>query len=214
MISSSNNSLIELVNASKSFGKKKVFENLNFSFYQTERVAITGPNGCGKTTLLKTIAGIEQLSNGSISGSSKLKVSYLPSDLNTFLLPWYSVSQNISFYLTKGKRLKLGRNKREDVFQMLQHYLPSITTDFLDKRTYQLSTGEKALIGLVCILQAPSSIFLLDELFANTSATVSDKLILFFENHFEDGKLLIFTSHNQNITSRLATRTMVMDYAT
>ena len=62
----------------KSFDLQLLFENVSFSLNQGDRFGLVGPNGCGKTTLLRILAGIEQPSAGHVSHNATLKIGYLP----------------------------------------------------------------------------------------------------------------------------------------
>ena len=72
--------MIQLTGASMRFGPKVLFEGLNWLITPQERVAIVGANGTGKTTLLKILAGLEQLDSGTITQQKSLRVGYLPQD--------------------------------------------------------------------------------------------------------------------------------------
>ena len=72
--------MIQLTGASMRFGAKVLFEGFNWLITPQERVAIVGGNGTGKTTLLKILAGIEQLDSGTITQQRSLRVGYLPQD--------------------------------------------------------------------------------------------------------------------------------------
>jgi ATP-binding cassette subfamily F protein 3 len=63
-----------------SFGAKVVFDKLQLRFYPHEKVALVGPNGCGKTTLLKTILGSEQPDIGVVRRRKNLRLGYLPQE--------------------------------------------------------------------------------------------------------------------------------------
>lgn len=65
---------------SKSFGSKKLFHHLDFSIFQKERVGLIGPNGCGKTTLLKILAGKESQDSGEVAKKRGLKIAYVPQE--------------------------------------------------------------------------------------------------------------------------------------
>ena len=71
------NVLIEVKNLSIFYGEKKIFEGLNFSVENGDRVAICGQNGSGKTSLLKFILGEDIKYSGSIYKSGRLKISYI-----------------------------------------------------------------------------------------------------------------------------------------
>lgn len=72
--------MLQLTGAGKRFGPKLLFENLDWLITAKERAGIVGGNGTGKTTLLKTIAGMESLDYGSITAMKGLEVGYLPQD--------------------------------------------------------------------------------------------------------------------------------------
>lgn len=63
---------------SKSFASQNLFSEISFSLSQGDRVGLVGPNGCGKTTLLKILAGIESPTSGSVSSNANLRIGYLP----------------------------------------------------------------------------------------------------------------------------------------
>lgn len=72
--------MIQLTGAGKRFGPKILFEELNWLITPKDHIGIVGGNGTGKSTLLKTLAGIEGLDYGSVSGSKGIRAGYLPQD--------------------------------------------------------------------------------------------------------------------------------------
>jgi ATP-binding cassette subfamily F protein 3 len=72
--------MIQLSEAGKRFGPKILFENLNWLVTPKDRVGIVGANGTGKSTLLKTLAGIEGLDYGSLNAAKGIRAGYLPQD--------------------------------------------------------------------------------------------------------------------------------------
>ncbi|MEP6715624.1 MAG: ATP-binding cassette domain-containing protein, partial [Terriglobia bacterium] len=69
--------MIQLTEAGKRFGPKILFEGLNWLITPKERVGIVGANGTGKSTLLKTLEGIESLDYGSLSMMKGIRAGYL-----------------------------------------------------------------------------------------------------------------------------------------
>src|SRR5512146_396574 len=63
---------------SKSFEHQALFESVSFSLNPAERIGLIGPNGCGKTTLLRILAGLEPVSGGRVSHAPDLRIGYLP----------------------------------------------------------------------------------------------------------------------------------------
>ena len=70
--------LLSCQNLSKSFGARPLFENLSFGLFEGERTGLIGPNGTGKSTLLKILAGVEAQDEGLISARKGLRIGYLP----------------------------------------------------------------------------------------------------------------------------------------
>ena len=70
--------LLSCQNLSKSFGARPLFENLSFGLFEGERTGLIGPNGTGKSTLLKILAGVEKPDSGILSLRKGLRVGYLP----------------------------------------------------------------------------------------------------------------------------------------
>jgi ATP-binding cassette subfamily F protein 3 len=72
--------MIQLINAGKRFAHKVLFEELNWLINPRDRIGIVGGNGTGKSTLLKILAGLEQLDHGDLSATKGLRIGYLPQE--------------------------------------------------------------------------------------------------------------------------------------
>ena len=70
------NKTIELQNISKSYGARKLIDDYSYIFLKNDRIGIIGPNGCGKTTLLKIINGIVKPDNGTIEIGQTIRIGY------------------------------------------------------------------------------------------------------------------------------------------
>jgi ATP-binding cassette subfamily F protein 3 len=73
-------SLLTTTKLAKSYGPNDIFENISLSIPRGARIAIVGPNGIGKTTLLRTLVGLEELSSGTVQKARNLSVGYLPQE--------------------------------------------------------------------------------------------------------------------------------------
>jgi ATP-binding cassette, subfamily F, member 3 len=76
--------MITIQNVKKQYGKQILFSGLNVSFTAGQRIGLIGPNGSGKTSLLRMILGIERPDSGVISVPSELSIGYLPQEVETF----------------------------------------------------------------------------------------------------------------------------------
>ncbi|MGZ6346878.1 MAG: ATP-binding cassette domain-containing protein, partial [Anaerolineales bacterium] len=73
-------SLVAANNISKSFGPVDLFSGVSFAVPKGSRLALVGPNGCGKTTLLRILAGLDEPSGGKVSRAKVLRIGYLPQE--------------------------------------------------------------------------------------------------------------------------------------
>ncbi len=70
--------MINIINLSKYYGTDTIFDNISLKINSGEKVGLVGPNGCGKTTLIKMITGVEEPSKGNIIIEKKLRIGYVP----------------------------------------------------------------------------------------------------------------------------------------
>ena len=162
-----------------------VFEHLHFSVRRGEFVCLIGHSGCGKTTLLNILAGLEQPDEGSvvldgkeISGPS-LKQGVIFQGYALF--PWRSVMGNIAFAV----RSKWPRWSRARVREHVQRYIDLVgLTGSERKKPSELSGGMKQRVGIARGLAIEPSVLLMDEplgaLDALTRGTIQDELIRIF----------------------------------
>jgi ATP-binding cassette subfamily F protein 3 len=73
-------SLVTISNLSKSFGPVDLFTGITFAIPRGSRLALVGPNGCGKTTLLRILVGLDEPSGGSVSRAKSIRIGYLPQE--------------------------------------------------------------------------------------------------------------------------------------
>jgi NitT/TauT family transport system ATP-binding protein len=97
------NNAIICRNISKSFGQKQVLSDFSASFPRGSVSAIMGASGCGKTTLLRIIAGLEKADSGEVLGINNSRVAFLFQDDRLF--PWLTAKQNVEVVIKENKNL-------------------------------------------------------------------------------------------------------------
>ncbi|MBD1150361.1 ABC transporter ATP-binding protein [Pelagibacterales bacterium SAG-MED29] len=171
----------EIKNGNFVASEKNKVNNINLKIEnQGEIVSLLGPSGVGKTTILRTIAGLQKLSSGEIFLKNKLISSNMthiePEKRNialsfqdNSLFPNYKVIDNINF----GKKRANGSGSIIDVNEIIKllHIEP-----ILDKFPHQISAGEAQRVSLARSLMSKPDLLLLDEPFSNIDQSLKDEI--------------------------------------
>lgn len=173
----------------------EVFDQFNLQVAEGEFVAIFGPNGCGKTTLLNLIAGIINPDEGSITLNNKppysSRIGYVFQDYRNSLFPWLKIKDNISFPLKLRGLNKKERNKK--VERVCKNFGFNIDLKFYP---YNLSGGQQQFVSLLRGLIIEPEIYLLDEPFSSLDYQTTLLMLEKFSKIWMETKTTtIFISH-------------------
>ncbi len=176
----SNEDYISATNLVKSYtidarNRVDVLNSFSFSVKQGEVLALYGPNGCGKSTILSIIAQLIPLDGGKVLvGGRKPStgdVGCLFQDYRASLFPWMNCAENISFALrVKGVGHRERIKRAQDIAGALQISIE------LEKYPYQLSGGQQQLVALARALCNSPSALVMDEPFSSLDATIRDRV--------------------------------------
>ena len=174
--------LVQVQGLAKRYGDATVFDGVNFTLSEGEFVCIIGHSGCGKTTILNVLAGLEQASSGHVFMANREVVGPGLERGVVFrghaLMPWLTVRQNIAFAV----RSKWPDWTRAQVDAQVVKYVELVgLAAHLDKKPSQLSGGMKQRVGIARAFAIEPRMLLLDEPFgaldALTRGTIQDELL-------------------------------------
>lgn len=185
--------MIEIKNISKKFGKLEVLKNVSVSCNSGQCIALIGPNGCGKTTLIKSVLGMVIPDSGSMEFNQKSifgdylyreKIGYMPQ------IGRYPDTMTIGEIIEMVKKIRNSKdNLDEDLFRDFE------IEKMLNKQMRTLSGGTTQKISAVLAFLFNPDVLILDEPTAGLDPLASELLKEKIIKEKEKGKLIIITSH-------------------
>lgn len=206
--------IIRFEHISKSFGDKKVLEDINLYVKKGEFITLLGPSGCGKTTMLRMIAGFTKPDEGTITMEGQ-DISDVPPHkrpLNTVfqryaLFPHLNVYDNIAF------GLKLNKTPQDEIDRRVSKMLKMVSmTDYEDRDVNSLSGGQQQRVAIARALVNYPKVLLLDEPLAALDLKMrKDMQIELKELHKKLGITFIYVTHDQEEALTLSDTIVVMN---
>ena len=206
--------IINIEHLSKSFGDKKVLDDINLYVRRGEFLTLLGPSGCGKTTLLRMIAGFLQPDEGVITLDGK-DIAGLPPHmrpLNTVfqryaLFPHLDVYDNIAF------GLKLKKTPEDEIDKRVRRVLKLVAmSDYEDRDVETLSGGQQQRIAIARAIVNQPKVLLLDEPLAALDLKMrKDMQIELKEMHKKLGITFIYVTHDQEEALTLSDTIVVIN---
>lgn len=200
--------MIEINNLHKNFGKLEVLNNVNLSFNKGECIALIGPNGCGKTTLIKSILGMVIPTKGTIKVKEELvsqnyqyrkQIGYMPQ------IGRYPDNMTIGQIIDMIKDIRKSDQLLDE--ELLHQYL---SNDMFDKRMRTLSGGTTQKVSATLAFLFNPDILILDEPTAGLDPIASEILKEKIIAEKQKGKLILITSHLLSELDELITHVVFM----
>ena len=204
---------IQIENVSKDFDGFMAVRNVNLDIYQGELFSILGGSGCGKTTLLRMLAGFERPTSGRIliDGVDMTEVPPYERPVNMMfqsyaIFPHLSVENNVAYGLKKeGMPKSEIRTRVADMLELVQ------MTEFARRKPSQLSGGQRQRIALARALVKRPKVLLLDEPLAALDKKLREHTQFeLMDIQDQTGVTFIIVTHDQEEAMTLSTRIVVM----
>lgn len=201
-------------NICKSFGDVKVIENLNLTLKDGEFTVLVGASGCGKTTLLRMVAGIGPATSGEIYMDGE-EISDIPPGKrgiamvfqNYAIYPTMSVRGNIEFGLRNKKIPKEARKRLIDEVAETVGLTP-----YLDRKPGALSGGQRQRVALARAMVKKPKVFLMDEPLSNLDAKLRGSMRSeLIELHNRLKTSFVYVTHDQAEAMGMADTIILMD---
>ena len=205
---------IHIQGVSKRFGDFVAVDNVDLQIYKGELFALLGGSGCGKTTLLRMLAGFEEPSSGNIfiDGADMRSVPPYERPVNMMfqsyaLFPHMRVEQNVAYGLKRdGVPPAEIKRRVEEMLAMVE------LSDFAKRKPHQLSGGQRQRVALARALVKRPKVLLLDEPLAALDKRLREQTQFELMNIQDKlGVTFIVVTHDQEEAMTLSTRIAVMD---
>lgn len=193
--------MIKLDKVSKAFGEHILFRGLTFEIADGEFVIFSGASGCGKTTLLNMIGGLEKLSGGTILvdgidiGKRSNQLEYFRSKVG-FLFQNFALVEN----KTVRQNLELVRKKNRSEVSIEQAVERVGLSDKLDAKVYTLSGGEQQRIALARLMVKKCDLILADEPTGSLDKANAEKIMQILKAlNTDQSKTVIMVTHDEEL---------------
>lgn len=210
--------LIKISDFRYSYGDGFKLEIGSLTFYKSESIGIMGPNGCGKSTLIKNIVGLLRPLEGKIFlagvDSQKLKVSEIAGRIGLILqnsdhqLFMSSVYDEVAFGLELNGNHNDNREKVKEILKMMGLW------EVRNRHPHSLSEGQKQRTALAAVLAREPDVLILDEPTTGMDGHHMDLLIGKLNELKGKGLTLIIVSHDEEMISKISDRIVVLSDAT
>lgn len=204
---------VSISNVVKRYGAVQVMHGVSVDIDDGEFVVLVGPSGCGKSTLLRMLAGLEQISDGTIAIGNKIVNDILPKERDIAMVfqsyalyPHKTVFDNIGFPLKMAKRSKA---EIEDKVTQAAEILD--LSKYLKRYPKELSGGQRQRVAMGRAIVRDPQVFLFDEPLSNLDAKLRVTMrVEIKELHQRLGTTIVYVTHDQIEAMTMADKIVVM----
>ena len=205
---------LTLQNVKKSYGKLDVIHGIDLDIQSGEFIVFVGPSGCGKSTLLRMIAGLEEITDGSLAIGDELVNDVVPAERGVAMVfqsyalyPHMTVFDNMAFGLRQAKV------SAQEIKERVEAAAKSLQiTDYLDRLPKHLSGGQRQRVAIGRAIVRDPLVFLFDEPLSNLDAALRVQTrIEIAKLHSDLEATMIYVTHDQVEAMTLADRIVVLN---
>lgn len=208
-------SKVALKNLVKSYdGKKNIIDEINLEIKDKEFIVLVGSSGCGKSTILRLISGLENITSGEISIDDKIVNNVHPKDRDiAFVFQSYALYPHMSVYDNIAFGLKMRKFDKKTIDEKVRTVAKALNLEeFLDRKPKQLSGGQRQRVALGRAIVRTPKVFLMDEPLSNLDANLRVQMRAEIKRlHRDLATTFIYVTHDQTEALTMGDRIVVLD---
>src|SRR5437667_9328755 len=198
----------------KSFGDREVVHGVSCAVGDGELVVVVGPSGCGKSTLLRMVAGLEQVSAGTVAIDGRVVNGVEPKARDiAMVFQNYALYPHMSVYDNMAYGLKMRRMGREEIRRRVERAAAILQLDgLLQRKPRQLSGGQRQRVAMGRAIVRDPKVFLFDEPLSNLDAQLRVQMRVEIKRLQQElATTSLYVTHDQVEAMTLADRLIVMN---
>jgi multiple sugar transport system ATP-binding protein len=198
----------------KDRGRKSAIDDVSFTVKDKEFMVIVGPSGCGKSTLLRMIAGLEDISEGTLAIDGKRINELSPRDRDiAMVFQNYALYPHMTVYDNMAFGLKLKNHKKADIKERVMQTAKMLELeDELYRKPKTLSGGQRQRVAIGRAIIRRPKVFLFDEPLSNLDAKLRSQMRIELQKlHREINATMIYVTHDQTEAMTLGHRIAVLN---
>jgi multiple sugar transport system ATP-binding protein len=199
----------------KRYGDVTAVKDLNLDIQDEEFLVLVGPSGCGKTTALRMIAGLEEITEGSLRIGDRVVNDLAPKDRDVAMVfQSYALYPHMSVYDNLAFGLKLRKVSKPEIDKRVREAAATIElTNLLDRKPKQLSGGQRQRVALGRAIVREPAVFLMDEPLSNLDAKLRVQTRAEIARlHQRLRTTVVYVTHDQVEAMTMGDRIAVMNF--
>lgn len=208
-------SKVELKNLVKSYnGKQNIINGISLEIKDKEFIVLVGSSGCGKSTILRLISGLEDITSGEILIDDKIVNNEHPKDRDiAFVFQSYALYPHMTVYENMAFGLKMRKYNKTDIDEKVRNTAKALNLEeLLDRKPKELSGGQRQRVALGRAIVRNPKVFLMDEPLSNLDANLRVQMRSEIKQlHQKLGTTFVYVTHDQTEALTMGDRIVVLD---
>lgn len=195
-------------------GKKNIIDNIDLEIKDKEFIVLVGSSGCGKSTILRLISGLEDITSGEVLIDNKVVNNIHPKDRDiAFVFQSYALYPHMNVYDNIAFGLKMRKTPKDEIDKKVKEVAKSLNLEeLLDRKPRQLSGGQRQRVALGRAIVRNPKVFLMDEPLSNLDANLRVQMRTEIKKlHKNLQTTFIYVTHDQTEALTMGDRIVVLD---